>query len=85
MDGDRWGREDRRKEPRPRSGLWYALPLLFGIIGGAIAFFVIRKDDPQKAKNCLYLGLVVLGLTMLANVFLLAEYEGVSPGFGVNV
>jgi len=43
-----------------RSGLWYLLPILFGIIGGVIAYFVIKQDDPDKAKNCLYLGIVLL-------------------------
>jgi hypothetical protein len=43
-----------------RSGWWYLLPLLFGIIGGVIAYFIIKQDDPIKAKNCLKLGLVLL-------------------------
>ena len=28
-----------------------------GLIGGIIAYFVLRHDDPRKAKNCLYLGI----------------------------
>ena len=24
---------------------------------GIIAFFILRQDDPKKAKNCLYLGI----------------------------
>jgi len=47
-------------ETRNRSGLWYLLPIIFGIIGGVIAWFVIKEDDPIKAKNCLKLGLVIL-------------------------
>ena len=39
-----------------RSPLWYELPLLFSIIGGIIAYYKIRKDDPKKARNCLILG-----------------------------
>ena len=48
-----------------RSGLWYLLPIIFGIIGGVIAWFVIKQDDPSKAKNCLYLGIVLLIIEIL--------------------
>ena len=43
---------------KKRSPLWYELPLLFAIVGGAIAYFKIRKDDPKKARNCLILGII---------------------------
>jgi hypothetical protein len=45
------------------SYLWYALSIVFAIIGGVIAYFVLRKSDPKKARNCLLLGIgmVVLG------------------------
>ena len=33
---------------------------IFGIIGGVIAYFVIKQDDPIKAKNCLKLGIILL-------------------------
>ena len=51
-----------------RSGLWYILPILFGIIGGVIAYFVIKQDDPSKAKNCLYLGIVLLIIDIAAGL-----------------
>jgi hypothetical protein len=51
-----------------RSGLWYILPILFGIIGGVIAYFVIKQDDPNKAKNCLYLGIVLLIIDIVAGL-----------------
>jgi len=41
-----------------RSPLWYELPIFFSIVGGAVAYFKIRKDDPKKAKNCLYIGII---------------------------
>jgi len=37
--------------PRTRSSWWYLLPILLGILGGLIAYFVLRKDDPKLAKN----------------------------------
>jgi hypothetical protein len=49
-----------------RSGLWYLLPIMMGIIGGVIAYFVIKQDDPIKAKNCLKLGIILL----IINIFL---------------
>jgi len=42
-----------------RSAWWYLLPLFLGILGGIIAFFVVRKDDPKLAKKCLIFGIVI--------------------------
>ena len=42
-----------------RSSFWFLLPILFNVIGGVIAYFVIKEDDPKKAKNCLYLGIIL--------------------------
>ena len=51
-----------------RSSWWYLLPILFGIIGGVIAYFVIKQDDPIKAKNCLKIGLVLLIIDIIFGV-----------------
>ena len=48
-----------------RSSLWFLLPIIFNIIGGIIAYFVIKDDDPKKAKNCLYLGLILAVIPIL--------------------
>jgi len=48
-----------------RSSFWFLLPILFNVIGGIIAFFIIREDDPRKARNCLYLGLVLAVIPIL--------------------
>jgi len=61
---------------KKRSPLWYELPLLFSIIGGAIAYFKIRKDDPKKARNCLILGLLL--------IIFLFFYVGFQIIFGVE-
>ncbi len=29
-------------------------------MGGVIAWFVIRDDDPKKASNCLWLGVILI-------------------------
>jgi heme/copper-type cytochrome/quinol oxidase subunit 2 len=48
-----------------RSSLWFLLPIIFNIVGGIIVYFVIREDDPKKAKNCLYLGIILAVLPIL--------------------
>ena len=48
------------------SRLWYILPIILGIIGGIIGYFVLRKNDPILAKKSLILGigLGAIGLGM---------------------
>jgi hypothetical protein len=41
------------------------LPIIFNVIGGIIAFFIIKEDDPKKAKNCLYLGIILAAIPIL--------------------
>ena len=50
---------------RSRSSLWFLLPIFFNVIGGIIAYFVIKEDDPKKAKNCLYLGIILAAIPVL--------------------
>jgi hypothetical protein len=50
---------------KQKSNLWFLLPILFNVVGGIIAYFVIREDDPKKAKNCLYLGIVLAVIPVL--------------------
>lgn len=38
------------------SKLWYVVPILFGVIGGFITWFILRKSDNAMAKNCLLVG-----------------------------
>ncbi len=69
---------------KPRSNLWFLLPIVFGVIGGIIAFFILRHDDPRKAKNCLYLGLALMVVGIILNIFLAASIPGIDSGFNVN-
>ena len=70
---------------KPRSNAWFLLPILFGVIGGIIAFFILRHDDPRKAKNCLYLGLVFMAIGIIFNVFIASSIPGLDSGFDVNI
>ena len=45
-----------------KSRWWYLLPIFVGIIGGVIAYFILRKDDPKLAKDCLLIGALVSGI-----------------------
>jgi len=59
-------------EVRTRSKWWYLVPILFdGIPGGIVAYFAIRYDDPRKAKNCLYLGIIITAIGVTAYLILL--------------
>ena len=44
---------------RPRSNWWYLLPIVFSVIGGLISYFAIKRDDSEKAKFCLSVGLIM--------------------------
>ena len=70
---------------RSRSNAWFLLPIFFGIIGGVIAFFMIRQDDPSKAKNCLYLGLALMVVGIILNIIFAASFPSFDSGFNVNV
>ncbi len=55
----------------PRSRWWYLLPIFLDIVGGVIAYFVLRADDPGKAKNCLLLGITLFVIHVAAFLALL--------------
>jgi len=45
--------------PHMRSPFWYLLPISFGIIGGIIAWSLLKNTDNQKAKRALVIGIVL--------------------------
>ena len=50
---------------RRRSSLWFLLPIVFNFIGGIVAYFAIRDDDPRKARSCLLLGIILAAIPVL--------------------
>ncbi|NHI04063.1 hypothetical protein DYY67_1438 [Candidatus Nitrosotalea sp. TS] len=50
---------------RRRSSLWFLLPVVFNVLGGIVAYFVIRDDDPRKARSCLLLGIILAAIPIL--------------------
>jgi uncharacterized membrane protein YvbJ len=51
--------ETARPYQTRKSRWWYLLPIFFGIIGGIIAYLIVKNDDRPLAKNCLYLGIIL--------------------------
>ena len=54
---------------RRRSRWWFLLPIFFQVIGGIIAYYVLRQDDPVKSRNCLYLGTVLTAIHVVIVAF----------------
>ncbi len=69
---------------KQRSKAWFLLPIFFGVIGGITAFFILRHEDPHKAKNCLFLGLALMLIGIILNIFITAAIPGIDSGFNVN-
>ncbi len=44
---------------RMRSAMWYMAPIFLGFIGGLLAYFAVRRDDPSMARRCFIIGLPV--------------------------
>ena len=72
-------------QEKQRSKAWFMLPIFFGVIGGIIAFFILRHEDPHKAKNCLFLGLALMIIGIIFNIFITAVIPELDSGFNVNV
>lgn len=69
---------------KKRSGWWYLLPIFFSIIGGVIAYFVLKEDDPKLAKNCLILGIIITAVGFFIGFFMglaMAPMMGMHTGF----
>ena len=70
---------------KSRSNWWYLLPILFSMFCGIIAYFAIRKDDLPKAKKCIYLGLILLAVGILVDVFFAGFAPNPDTWYGVNI
>ena len=46
---------------------WYLLPIFFNIIGGIIAYILLRSKDERMAKNMLYIGAAMAVVVFLFN------------------
>ncbi len=53
---------------KQRSNMWFLLPIFMNVCGGLIAYFILRHDDPRKAKNCLYLGIALITVGIVTSL-----------------
>ena len=67
------------KQVGVRSRWWYLLPICFNIIGGVIAYFILRDEDPKKAKNCLLLGIALIAIEIILAVIFFTICTTVGP------
>ena len=67
------------QQDRVRSRWWYLLPIFFNIVGGVIAYFILRDDDPKKAKNCLWLGIVLVAVEIGLFIIFVSICTSIGP------
>lgn len=70
---------------RRRSMLWFLLPVVFNVLGGIVAYFAIRDDDPKRARSCLLLGITLAAIPVLLFVVPLLVGIAVLPHFMPHV
>lgn len=66
---------------RRRSRLWFLLPIVFNVLGGVVAYFVIRDDDPKRARSCLFLGIILAAIPVLLFVVPILVGIAILPHF----
>ena len=79
--------------PHTRSPFWYLLPIFFGIIGGIIAYVILKNSDQQKAKRALVLGILIsipsfagmslIGISGTENPFYVVASGSMNPALEV--
>lgn len=80
-----WRQPAQEPPPRRRTNWWFLLPIFLSIIGGVIAYFALRADDPAKAKNCLYLGIALTVVSIAMNLVLAVPFGVMSAlDYGVS-
>lgn len=57
---------------RQRSWIWFLLPIFVQIIGGVIAYYALKPDEPRMAKDCLYIGITLSVLNIGVFVIMFA-------------
>jgi len=61
---------------RRRSWIWFLLPVFIQIIGGIIAYYALKPDEPRMAKDCLYIGITLSVLNI--STFLILIGSGIA-------
>ena len=60
--------------PEKVSNLWYLIPLVLGILGGLLAWFINKDANPKKAMNFLMFGaiwsIIIFSLVFAGYIYL---------------
>lgn len=60
------------------------MPALADIIGGVIAYYVLRHDDAWYARACLYVGIIKTAISIFATAIIVysvqSTVESLQPG-----
>ncbi len=70
---------------RQRSLWWILLPNFLGIIGGVIAYLILKDDDPRLAKFCVQFGILLTVLQIVLFLMIQAQLAEINQNFGVNI
>lgn len=63
------------------SPAYYLLPVFLGIVGGAIAYYILKDRDHKKARNCMIIGIIITAAGTAGSLIL--EYGTVLPAVSV--
>ena len=73
-------------ENRRRRWVWFLFPIFLHVIGGIIAYYAIKPDEPRMARDCLYIGITLTGIQFGGLLIMLAVGfsmdNAFTPGFG---
>jgi 2-hydroxy-6-oxonona-2,4-dienedioate hydrolase len=62
-----------------KSRLWYLLPIFLHVVGGLIAYFILRNTDPAIANNSLWIGVLLsAAITSIALAVYLAYLNDIT-------
>jgi len=70
---------------KQRSLWWILLPNFLGIIGGVIAYLILKDDDPRLAKFCVQFGILLTVIQIGLFLIIGAQLVEIDQNFGVNI
>ncbi|EGP93578.1 hypothetical protein MY1_0816 [Nitrosarchaeum koreense MY1] len=53
------------------------MPIIFGIIGGLVSYFIVKKEDPKLGKNCLIVGVIHFIIDVTIGIIMMMFSESV--------
>ena len=61
------------------------IDIVFWIYWWVIGYFILRKNDPQKARIFLYLGIILTAVGIGFNILFAAQLGELEQNFGLDV